>query len=118
MSQALLKKFRRAGQGSREQKEIVRRAKNDIRTAKMYGNKPSETLQTIIKEYKPETKEQLKSKAWDARMGALGMAGGPAAKGGVKLWQLGRSIIGGLPSGITKVKGGFKVKKERKYIKH
>lgn len=109
MSQALLKKFRRAKQGSSEQKEILRRAKNDLRRNKILGLKPSSALQTIVKEFKPETKKQLKEKADSAREGAALVVGGPLLKGAVKGVQLGRAALSGLPKGITKVRGGFKV---------
>ena len=108
MSQALLKKFRRAKQGSSEQKEILRRAKNDLRRNKILGLKPSSALQTIIKEFKPETKKQLKEKADSAREGAAWMAGGPLVKGGIKAYKAGRAALAGLPKGITKVRDGFK----------
>ena len=77
MSQALLTKFRKARQGSSEQKEILRRARNDIRRAKLLNKKPSAALKTIIKEFKPETKAQLKQKqALAADMG-ITLAAGP-----------------------------------------
>ena len=63
MSDALLKKFRKAKQGSSQQKEMVRRAKSTIKRAKLTGETPHPTLKTIISEYKPETKAQLKDKS-------------------------------------------------------
>mgnify|MGYP003116528945 CR=1 FL=1 len=89
MSQALLTKFRKARQGSSEQKEILRRAKNDIRRAKLLNKKPSAALQTIIKEFKPETKAQLKQKqALAADMG-ITLAAGPIIGKAVKVGSAG-----------------------------
>jgi len=109
MSDALLKKFRKAKQGSSQQKEMVRRARSTIQRAKITGETPHPTLKTIISEYKPETKAQLKDKASSARAGALTMVGGPLLKGAAKGIQLGRAALAGLPRGMTAVKGGFKV---------
>jgi len=109
MSDALLKKFRKAKQGSSQQKEMVRRARSTIKRAKLTGETPHPTLKTIISEYKPETKAQLKDKASYARAGALTMVGGPLLKGAAKGIQLGRAALAGLPRGMTAVKGGFKV---------
>jgi len=108
MSQALLKKFRRAGQGSREQKEIVRRAENQLRRNEMLGQKPNKSLQTIMGEYVKESGDQLSAKRKAAIAGASWMVGGPLLKGVVKGVQLGRAAMAGLPKGITKVRGGFK----------
>ena len=96
MSQALLTKFRKARQGSSEQKEILRRAKNDIRRAKLLNKKPSAALQTIIKEFKPETKAQLKQKqALAADMG-ITLASGPILG---KVIKAGRAGLGALSAG-------------------
>lgn len=108
MSEALLKKFRRAGQGSRERKEIVRRAENQLRRNEMLGQKPNKSLQTIMGEYVKESGDQLSAKRKAAIAGASWMIGGPLVKGGVKAFQLGRAALAGLPKGITKVRGGFK----------
>jgi hypothetical protein len=109
MSQALLKKFRDAGQGSRSQKEIVRRAENQLRRNEMLGQKPNKALQTIMGEFVKESGDQLSAKRRDAITGASWMVGGPLVKGGIKAFQLGRAALAGLPKGITKVRGGFKV---------
>jgi len=109
MSQALLKKFRDAGQGSRSQKEIARRAENQLRRNEMLGQKPNKALQNIMGEYVKESGDQLSSKRRDAITGASWMVGGPLLKGGVKVFQAGRAALAGLPKGITKVRGGFKV---------
>jgi|TARA_R100000152_G_C6738025_1_gene161998 hypothetical protein len=104
MSQALLTKFRKARQGSSEQKEILRRAKNDIRRAKLLNKKPSAALQTIIKEFKPETKAQLKQKqALAADMG-ITLAAGPIIGKAVKV---GRA---GVKAGRAALKGRQKAK--------
>ena len=96
MSQALLTKFRKARQGSSEQKEILRRAKNDIRRAKLLNKKPSAALQTIIKEFKPETKAQLKQKqALAADMG-ITLASGPILG---KVIKAGRAGLGAVRAG-------------------
>jgi len=108
MSQALLKKFRDAGQGSRSQKEIVRRAENQLRRNEMLGQKPNKALQTIMGEFVKESGDQLSAKRRDAITGASWMVGGPLVKGGIKAFQLGRAALAGLPKGITKVRGGFK----------
>jgi hypothetical protein len=109
MSQALLKKFRDAGQGSRSQKEIVRRAENQLRRNEMLGQKPNKALQTIMGEFVKESGDQLSAKRRSAIAGASWMVGGPALKGFVKGVQAGRAALAGLPKGITKVRGGFKV---------
>ena len=109
MSQELLKKFRDAGQGSRSQKEIARRAENQLRRNEMLGQKPNKALQNIMGEYVKESGDQLSSKRRDAITGASWMVGGPLLKGGVKVFQAGRAALAGLPRGITKVRGGFKV---------
>ena len=109
MSQALLKKFRDAGQGSRSQKEIVRRAENQLRRNEMLGQKPNKALQTIMGEFVKESGDQLSAKRRDAIAGASWMVGGPVLKGFVKGVQAGRAALAGLPKGITKVRGGFKV---------
>jgi len=109
MSQELLKKFRDAGQGSRSQKEIVRRAENQLRRNEMLGQKPNKALQNIMGEYVKESGDQLSSKRRDAIAGASWMVGGPILKGGVKAFQAGRAALAGLPKGITKVRDGFKV---------
>lgn len=109
MSQELLKKFRDAGQGSRSQKEIVRRAENQLRRNEMLGQKPNKALQTIMGEYVKESGDQLSAKRRSAIAGASWMVGGPALKGFVKGVQATRAALAGLPKGITKVRGGFKV---------
>jgi len=109
MSQALLKKFRDAGQGSRSQKEIVRRAENQLRRNEMLGQKPNKALQTIMGEFVKESGDQLSAKRRNAIAGASWMVGGPLLKGGIKAFQAGRAALAGLPKGITKVRGGFKV---------
>jgi hypothetical protein len=104
MSQALLTKFRKARQGSSEQKEILRRARNDIRRAKLLNKKPSSALKTIIKEFKPETKAQLKQKqALAADMG-ITLAAGPIIGKAVKV---GRA---GVKAGRAALKGRQKAK--------
>jgi len=103
MSQALLKKFRDAGQGSRSQKEIVRRAENQLRRNEMLGQKPNKALQTIMGEFVKESGDQLSAKRRDAIAGASWMVGGPVLKGFVKGVQAGRAALAGLPKGITKV---------------
>ena len=108
MSEALLKTFRRRSQGSREQEQIYNRAMRKIASARGMNKKPDPSLLTIAKEYKPETKAQLKRKQADAAIMGLTLVGGPLVKGGVKAFQLGRAAMAGLPKGITKVRGGFK----------
>jgi hypothetical protein len=109
MSQELLKKFRDAGQGSRSQKEIVRRAENQLRRNEMLGQKPNKALQTIMGEFVKESGDQLSAKRRNAIAGASWMVGGPALKVFVKGVQAGRAALAGLPKGITKVRDGFKV---------
>ena len=108
MSEALLKTFRRRSQGSREQEQIYNRAMRKIASARAMDKKPDPSLLTIAKEYKPETKAQLKRKQAAAANMGLTLVGGPLVKGGVKAFQLGRAAMAGLPKGITKVRGGFK----------
>ena len=79
-----------------------------ISSARGMNKKPDPSLLTIAKEYKPETKAQLKRKQADAAILGLTLVGGPLVKGGVKAFQLGRAAMAGLPKGITKVRGGFK----------
>lgn len=109
MSQELLKKFRDAGQGSRSQKEIVRRAENQLRRNEMLGQKPNKALQNIMGEYVKESGDQLSAKRRNAIAGASWMVGGPVLKLFAKGVQAGRAALAGLPKGITKVRGGFKV---------
>ena len=108
MSEALLKTFRRRSQGSREQEQIYNRAMRKIASARGMNKKPDPSLLTIAKEYKPETKAQLKRKQAAAANMGLTLVGGPLVKGAVKGVQLGRAALAGLPKGITKVRGGFK----------
>ena len=79
-----------------------------IASARGMNKKPDPSLLTIAKEYKPETKAQLKRKQAAAANMGLTLVGGPLVKGGVKAFQLGRAALAGLPKGITKVRGGFK----------
>jgi len=109
MSEALLKTFRRRSQGSREQEQIYNRAMRKIASARGMNKKPDPSLLTIAKEYKPETQAQLKRKQAAAANMGLTLVGGPLLKGGIKAFQAGRAALAGLPKGITKVRGGFKV---------
>ena len=79
-----------------------------IASARGMNKKPDPSLLTIAKEYKPETKAQLKRKQAAAANMGLTLVGGPLVKGAVKGVQLGRAALAGLPKGITKVRGGFK----------
>jgi len=91
MSKTLLKTFRRRSQGSREQQEIYNEARRKISRAKLLNKKPNASLLTIVNEYKPETKAQLRKKADIVQVAGPALFAGPAL------------------AGIKAVRGGYKV---------
>ena len=111
MSKTLLETFRRRSQGSREQKQIYNEARRKISRAKMLNQKPNAALQTIVKEYKPETKAQLRKKADIVQVAGPALFAGPAlaaikaVRGGYKVGEKIYKNKAAAEKALTKLRG-------------